>query len=68
VVVLGIVPESRCIYRRDYFLALGGKMLLLHLLRYTSSDRLLLWCVEENRRTVFYVDKGYIKNERGRGL
>jgi len=40
-------------------------MLLLHLLRHTTGNRLLLWSMEENGGTVFYIDEVYINNGRG---
>lgn len=68
VIILGIVPGPRCLYRRDNLLVFGSKMLLLHLLRHTTGNRLLLWCMEENGRTVFYVDEVHIKNKYGGGV
>lgn len=47
VVVLGIIPGPRCLYGRGDFLFFGGKMLLLHFLRHTAGNRLLLWGMEE---------------------
>ena len=55
VIVLGIVPGSRCFYCCDNLLVLGSEMLLLHLLRHTTSNLLLLWCIEENGGAIFYM-------------
>ena len=68
VVILGVVPGPRCLYRCDNLLVFGGKMFLLHLLRYTTGNHLLLWCMEENGRTVFYVDEVYVDNRHSGGV
>jgi len=52
VIVLRVIPGPRFFYGRDNLLPFGSKMFLLHLLRYTTGNRLLLWRVEEDRRTV----------------
>ena len=57
VIVLGIVPGPRRLYSRDDLLLLGRKMLLLHLLRYTMSNRLLFGSMEENSGAVFCTSR-----------
>lgn len=68
VIILCIVPGPRCFYCCDNLLVFGSKMLLLHLLRHTTGNRLLLWCIEENGRAVFCVDEVHIKNKHGGGV
>jgi len=48
VIVLGIVPGPCRLYCVDNFLVFGSEMLPLHLLRHTTGNSLLLWCMEEN--------------------
>ena len=47
VIVLGIIPGPRCLYSRGNFLFFGSKMLLLHFLRHSTGNHLLLWGMEE---------------------
>jgi hypothetical protein len=53
VIVLSIIPGSRCLYNSDDLLFFGSKVFLLHFLRDTTSNRLLFWGMEEYSGTIF---------------
>jgi hypothetical protein len=53
VIVLGIIPESCCLCGSDDLLFFRSEMFLLHFLRHTTGNRLLLWGMEEYSGTIF---------------
>jgi hypothetical protein len=53
VIVLSIIPGSCCLYNSDDLLFFRSEMFLLHFLRHTMDNRLLLWGMEEYSGTIF---------------
>lgn len=53
VIALSIIPGSSCLYRSDDLLFFRSEMFLLHFLRHTTGNRLLLWGIEEYSGTIF---------------
>ena len=57
VIVLSIIPGSCCLYGGNDLLFFGSKMFLLHFLRHTTDNRLLLWGMEEYGGAIFCMGR-----------